>query len=667
MKFLEKVKRFFVKLGIVLKKFFIKLGQIIKKIYLKLREKYLSLTTRKKEIVFACVSSVLLVLIVLVIVSLASNKSSILTTNTLAFGDAFVETVEEVSTPGGEIVINDTNSEINGFKLTIEEASYSMPLDFVVRTYPIVSHDYGDYFNPITPLIEIDNGHEFSNEVMKVEIPIDISSDDFAMGFYYDEETSELEAIPTLELSSDKIVLGVKHFSKIFVSDIPLSTVKKLTSSSKSNVDTGFVPGLDDWHYLNYGSAIAMGGHCAGQSLTMSWYFSEKYKKENEARLYGRFDNNEEIDTPSFWEDDNNAYRFSSVVQNEIDWSSSAWIDFINYCVANPLNTFNAFAYSIKTTSTPQLMAIFPDSGTGHAIVAYKVVGNRIYVADPNYPGQTDRYVEFDSKTNQFLAYSSGANASDISSSGVTAYTKIVYVAKSALIDYGFISSNYNKLLNDTVGDTEFPSSSFEVLTEYNSDPLLQVWTSADNKVVLGSDYDNSLPQALKGKAIIRVTPEFSNQVYSLYLNNDTTPTIPDIDVVGSSLIFSVDLNTNLNIYNFLVELENSPGVYYYIDFVRVKVDFNLTNQTSTINFNSNGGSSIVSISQNIGSVVVSPVAPIKQGFVFAGWYSDISLKNKYTFSTMPNNDITLYAKWVSDQLQSNILGKYYLYSIMGV
>lgn len=65
-----------------------------------------------------------------------------------------------------------------------------------------------------------------------------------------------------------------------------------------------------------------------------------------------------------------------------------------------------------------------------------------------------------------------------------------------------------------------------------------------------------------------------------------------------------------------------------------------------TISFESNGGSSVESISQAYGTEVSAPSDPTKDGYDFNGWYADSDLTIPYVFSTMPNDNITLYASW---------------------
>lgn len=67
---------------------------------------------------------------------------------------------------------------------------------------------------------------------------------------------------------------------------------------------------------------------------------------------------------------------------------------------------------------------------------------------------------------------------------------------------------------------------------------------------------------------------------------------------------------------------------------------------TGTVSFVTNGGSAIEPITQEYGTVLVAPEDPVREHYTFAGWYSDEALQNEYVFSTMPDIDFTLYAKW---------------------
>ena len=64
-----------------------------------------------------------------------------------------------------------------------------------------------------------------------------------------------------------------------------------------------------------------------------------------------------------------------------------------------------------------------------------------------------------------------------------------------------------------------------------------------------------------------------------------------------------------------------------------------------TISFEENGGTEVEDITKTVGEEVTAP-EPTRVGYVFEGWYSDIDLTTPYEFSVMPEENITLYAKW---------------------
>jgi uncharacterized repeat protein (TIGR02543 family) len=69
-----------------------------------------------------------------------------------------------------------------------------------------------------------------------------------------------------------------------------------------------------------------------------------------------------------------------------------------------------------------------------------------------------------------------------------------------------------------------------------------------------------------------------------------------------------------------------------------------------TISFQSNGGTSINPITQDYGTSVSAPTPPTKTGYTFMGWYRDEAFNTGYSFTTMPAESPTLYAKWSINQ-----------------
>lgn len=80
-----------------------------------------------------------------------------------------------------------------------------------------------------------------------------------------------------------------------------------------------------------------------------------------------------------------------------------------------------------------------------------------------------------------------------------------------------------------------------------------------------------------------------------------------------------------------------------------------------TISFEENDGSEVTDITGTKDTVVTKPTDPTREGYIFKGWFIDEDLTNEYEFSTMPEENIILYAKWekISDDNEKNPLGLY--------
>jgi uncharacterized repeat protein (TIGR02543 family) len=57
--------------------------------------------------------------------------------------------------------------------------------------------------------------------------------------------------------------------------------------------------------------------------------------------------------------------------------------------------------------------------------------------------------------------------------------------------------------------------------------------------------------------------------------------------------------------------------------------------------------STVSNVTHAFGSVLTQPVDPVQSGKTFDGWYIDTTFTTKYTFATMPAQNITLYARWI--------------------
>ncbi len=370
-------------------------------------------------------------------------------TGTISTGQTVESSPIPVTPKGGSFTLNQPDSPLNGMVLGVPAGSYADNRNFKISYAPIAKHNFGEAFNPLTPLIKIDNGGGYSEEIMEVTIPVKVPADSFAMGFIYDEKTKTLSGLPTLAQNDTSITVGTRHFTDFLISMIPLVKLKK-------DVDSSFRPGIDDWQFTNYGSYVAKGGHCAGQSVTALWYYVTQ-PDGKDLTLYGRYDNNgTKPATPALWQDDSQGYRFVSTVHHDINWASfenKFWTDLAG---VNDDWTWKLFAYSMQITGEPQEVGIYSNAGGGHDMICYRVKDGNLYIADPNYPGNTERRIEF--KDGKFTPYNSGANAEEIANGNGKAYEKIEYCAKTTTVSWDKIAQRWAEFKAGTAGNGTFPN-----------------------------------------------------------------------------------------------------------------------------------------------------------------------------------------------------------------
>lgn len=363
-----------------------------------------------------------------------------------------------VELSGGTIVVSKPGDPLDGLTIEVPAGAYDTARQFNISSTPITAHTFGEYFNPLTPLIRVENGGGYSAQVMSVSIPCQVPPDTFAMAFFYDDAVGTLEGMPLGAVDGDSITVATRHFSWFTVSGISNEVLDGLL---KKGIDSGFRPGADDWKFTNYGSYIAPDGHCAGQCLTALYYFCER-PEGSDSFLWGRYDNNgNEPATPALDVDDSYGYRLASTVNQDIDWSSFQNQFLYQLRGASDAHTFKAFAYSMKLTGEPQEVGIYCGAdGSGHDMIVYRVDTKGLSVADPNFPGNAERRIEY--ANGKFSPYTSGANAAEIAAGNGRAFETIQYCAKTATVDWNKIAQRWNEFKAGTIGDDRFPDYSIK-------------------------------------------------------------------------------------------------------------------------------------------------------------------------------------------------------------
>lgn len=99
---------------------------------------------------------------------------------------------------------------------------------------------------------------------------------------------------------------------------------------------------------------------------------------------------------------------------------------------------------------------------------------------------------------------------------------------------------------------------------------------------------------------------------------------------------------TKITNQDFLVSLPDGSGSYLC---TASNLTLIVTNDC-TVSFESNDGSYISNMTVTFGEKLDSLDIPMREGYDFDGWYTDIHLTEEWDYDTIIDSNITLYAKW---------------------
>jgi len=396
---------------------------------------------------------------ILIIVALACNipqgemqTSEALTPETpvqLTMGSEQLILSESISPAGGTITIHGTQSPIDNFQIEIPTDAFDQDILFKIGYREITAYQGGEHFNPITPLIMVDNGKVPAQYFMKVTIPIEIAEDEFAMAVFYDEATHEIEGMPVINLQDNSITVATRHFSEFFVTVINEDVLH-------GSFETQFQHGVHNWQFPNSAtySYLTPGGICAGMSLTEMYAFDAT----GGAKLFGVYDNynNQRPKTKDLYDDDTLAIRLASFAHQiqRVETGNTQITDWLTWQDSDPKLGYLTFGYLMYLSGKPQLLYVAnTNQNQAHAVVAYKKNGHTIYISDPNDPA-THRTVEFDFNQNKFKPYKSSA----YTGGPEITYPGVFYLPKREAINWAALGELWNQFSAGSLGPEPFPT-----------------------------------------------------------------------------------------------------------------------------------------------------------------------------------------------------------------
>ncbi|MCR4841418.1 MAG: cell wall-binding repeat-containing protein [Lachnospiraceae bacterium] len=98
----------------------------------------------------------------------------------------------------------------------------------------------------------------------------------------------------------------------------------------------------------------------------------------------------------------------------------------------------------------------------------------------------------------------------------------------------------------------------------------------------------------------------------------------------------------------------SSSGVTDYRLINDLNYTVSATATTHTVKFITDGGSVVADQTVKHGECATRPADPVRDGYTFAGWYSDRAFSTQFWFSTAINNTTLIYAKWIKNLTSLN-------------
>lgn len=372
------------------------------------------------------------------------------------------QVLEQTVSPGGSATVNATGTAADGLELHIPAGAYPSATSVTISVAPIEEHDFGSNFDPVTPLIRIENGGDFAEKPMRLRIPLPDLGDRFPVAFYYDRAAGTLEAIAPVDRSDDWLDIAVRHFSEIVVSATQIELLRQ-----GGGFLTMFDPAVNGWSFVNDGAYPEPEGMCAGMSIGAAHFFRDF---STTLPLATHFDNDQLwFRTPKLWQDDATGITFCAELQRAFVTSNAFWTTgggtpFDGFMEKSEEDHFWSLCYAMLVINQPQFLyiAVSGDpAAPSHAIIAYawEIDGDegRLKVYDPNYP-RSEGTITFDFATGKFRPYTSAANARALQQGSTFRYDQIVFIPLSSICDTKEIDRIWQKVGAKTIGQGQYPS-----------------------------------------------------------------------------------------------------------------------------------------------------------------------------------------------------------------
>jgi hypothetical protein len=451
-----------------------------------------------------------------------------------------------VSSGGGTLRVDAPDDPMHGLSVEIPPNAYPDDVAVGLSYRTVDGHSLGDRFVPRSPLIQVEMGEGYAAKTVALTIPTEIPEGQVPVALTFAPGSGRLEAMRVLAKSASSVTVGARRIGNVVLTSIDEWFL------FEHNFETGFRHGVDSWQFTNWGAYPSPRGNCTGMTMSAMAYYVERRSGEGKPPLYGLYDNHDNpfYATRGLGADDRLAIRLVSMAQAQgtaairddleadDDLSQDEFLAFVlaePERAPSPIEVYDAIVSAMFFTGEPQLIAVHAEK-SGHALIAYKKVGNSIYLSDPNHPQAAEgaNKIVYDPDTGQFEPYIIGR----------TPYPTIEHLGATSDWDMGMLSGLWQQFDEGTVGDGAFPAYTL------GYSPPDGFWTPLENNMEV---YDDELWFQVTSSAFIpRLT---------LYVESAGFPR--QVDQAEGNDRVHAGAQPGVNAFGFLIEAKSTEGYSY--------------------------------------------------------------------------------------------------------
>lgn len=380
---------------------------------------------------------------------------------------------QTLGSAGGTITVSQTGTAIDGMSILVPSGAFPGSQTVVISSASSAAFPHPAGSTVISPLISIQTSDgRLASTPMLITIPVTVPSGSFPQIVLRSPVTGRQRALPTVDWTATSVTAMTGHFNPARLmgsnGSVAPSTSAGLRDPAASgdlavvafpldqlalDHDTQFRPGVDNWEFRSDETVIEDNTN-EGSVATEVWYYIAQ--KASLGPLWKKFQEVDGIEASN-----RRGLRWTSVAESAIydrltDGINSVAAALVASGRGTPgtvrqrltVASFNAVRSALTSSpGEPQVVLFFNSVDVVASMLIYRSNGQQLFGVDPNNPGNT-----------VVIDFSSGNLAPVTFGAATTPYTIMVAPGMSLLEDEGELPSQFDAVLDGTIGEEDFPT-----------------------------------------------------------------------------------------------------------------------------------------------------------------------------------------------------------------